>query len=192
MDATRLAHVNWRLRRLGRGLDWTIVVALGLAAFGIAFYFSTVAPALAHAAEQRDRFAHLRASAAQASGEATVRDPQADLAEFYASLAPPAKVPEMLRRLHRAAAGQGLAVDQADYRPQADPDGRIVRYQILMPARGSYPQVRRFLAQATRELPALAVDGVTFQRQQVGEASLEAQVKLVLFVQAGQVAEKAR
>ncbi len=182
MDAARIANLNWRLRRAGRGLDWTMALALGFAAFGIAFYFSTVAPAIHHATELRERFGHLRAAASAFEGNAAAHDPQADLATFYASLADPAKVPEMLRRLHTIAADRGLALEQAAYRPVADPQGRVVRYQIVLPAKAAYPQVRRFLAQATRDLPALAVDGVTFQRQQVGEASLEAQIKLTLFV----------
>lgn len=184
MDALRAPHLNWRLRRLSRGMDWTLTLALGLAAFGAAFYFSTVAPALAYKAELRERFAHLRAASSPLAEDVRdARDPHADLVTFYASLAQPGKVPDMLRRLHRAAADQGLVVEQSEYRPLPDPAGRLVRYQILLPARGSYPQVRRFLAQATRELPALAVDGVTFQRQQVGDELLDAQVKLTLFVQ---------
>lgn len=184
MDALRAPHLNWHLRRLSRGMDWTLTLALGLAAFCAAFYFSTVAPALAHQAQLRERFAQLRAvSSVPAEGAPEASDPQADLAAFYASLAQPGKVPDMLRRLHRAATDQRLVVEQAEYRPLPDPAGRLVRYQILLPAKGSYPQVRRFLAQATRELPALAVDGVTFQRQQVGDERLDAQVKFTLFVQ---------
>lgn len=183
MVAARVANIGWRLRRVGRGLDWTVTLALGLAAFGAAFYFSTVASAIAHTTGLRERIAQLRAVNAQAPEQAAVRDPVADLAAFYGALAESQKIPDMLRRLHRVAADQGLLVEQASYRAVADPDGRLVRYQILLPARGSYPEVRGFLAQATRQLPALAVDGVTFQRQQVGEQTLEAQLKLTLFVQ---------
>lgn len=183
MDVLRAPQLNWHLRRLSRGMDWTLTLALGLAAFGTAFYFSTVAPALAHQSELRERFAQLRAVTSLPTEDAPAHDPQTDLATFYASLAQPGKVPDLLRRLHRAAADQRLVVEQAEYRPLPDPAGRLVRYQILLPAKGSYPQVRRFLAQATRELPALAVNGVTFQRQHVGDELLDAQVKLTLFVQ---------
>ncbi len=186
MAAANLALVTWRLRRLGRGLDWTMTLALGLVAFNLAFYFSAVAPAVSQTSNLRAEVAQLRVTAAQVAGKAVApSDPVADLGAFYSALARPAQVPDLLRRLHRAAADQGLLVEQGEYRPLPDPDGRLVRYQILLPAKGTYPEVRRFLAQASRALPALALDGVAFQRQQIGDEMLEAQIKLTLFVESG-------
>jgi len=88
----------------------------------------------------------------------------------------------MLRRLHLNAEDQGLVLLQAEYRPVPDSEGKLVRYQILLPAKGTYPEIRRFLSQASRELPGLAIDGINFQRQQIGDAVLEAQIKLTLFL----------
>jgi hypothetical protein len=195
MAAANLALVTWRLRRLARGLDWTASLALGLAAFNVAFYFSAVAPAADRATELRAETARLRAATAGVAQEAAaVHDPQADLAAFYSAMARPAQIPDLLRRLHRAAADQGLLIEQAEYRPVPDPDGRLTRYQILLPARGTYPEVRRFLAQAKRDVPALALDGVAFQRQQIGDEMLEAQIKFTLFVEtrAATLAENTR
>lgn len=186
MAAANFPLVGWRLRRLGRGLDWAMTLALGLVAFNVAFYFSTVAPVAGQAAELRAEVARLRtATATHPEEAAAVRDPAADLDAFYGALARPAQIPDLLRRLHRSAAEQGLVVEQGEYRPVPDPDGRLVRYQILLPAKGTYPQVRRFLAQASRTLPALALEGVAFQRQQIGEEMLEAQIKFTLFVDSG-------
>lgn len=183
MAAANLPLVGWRLRRLGRGLDWAMTLALGLVAFNAAFYFSAVAPVVSQASELRAEMARLRASTADSTQQAAVvHDPAADLGAFYATLARPAQIPDLLRRLHRAAADQGLVVEQGEYRPVPDPDGRLVRYQILLPARGTYPEVRRFLAQASRTVPALALEGVAFQRQQIGDEMLEAQIKFTLFV----------
>jgi len=183
MAAAKLSLVTWRLRRLARGLHWTVSLALGLAAFIVAFYFSAVAPAVERAAELRGEVARLRAATASLAQDAgIVHDPQADLAAFYSAMVRPAQIPDLLRRLHRAAADQHLLVEQAEYRPVADPNGRLTRYQILVPAKGTYPEVRRFLAQAKRDVPALALDGVAFQRQQIGDELLEAQIKFTLFV----------
>lgn len=184
MAAADLSLVTWRLRRLGRGLDWTTTLALGLVAFNVAFYFSAVAPAVSQTSNLRAEVAQLRTATANVpEGAAAVHDPVADLGAFYSALARPAQVPDLLRRLHRAAADQGLLVEQGEYRPLPDPGGRLVRYQILLPAKGTYPEVRRFLAQASRTLPGLALDGVAFQRQQIGDEMLEAQIKFTLFVE---------
>jgi len=195
MAAAKISLVTWRLRRLARDLHWTVSLALGLVAFIIAFYFSAVAPAVERASELRADVARLRASTSHVAVDASiVHDPQADLSRFYSAMARPAQIPDFLRRLHRAAADQRLLVEQAEYRPVPDPNGRLTHYQILVPAKGTYPEVRRFLAQAKRDVPALALDGVAFQRQQIGDEILEAQIKFTLFVdtRAATLAENAR
>lgn len=184
MDADTVALVTWRMRRLVRSLNWTAALALALAAFDVAFYFSAVAPTMLAGQGLRAHASDLRATAAREPDHAARRhDPQAELDAFYAALAQPAHVPDLLRRLHRVAANQGLVVEQGEYRPLPDPSGKLTRYQILLPARGTYPEVRRFIAQASRELPALALDGIAFQRQQIGDEIVETQIKFTLFVQ---------
>jgi Type II secretion system (T2SS), protein M subtype b len=111
-----------------------------------------------------------------------ISDPRIELAEFYAALENPANAPDLLRRLHRAARDQGLRLDQAEYRPLPDPEGKLTRYQILLPAKGTYPEIRRFLVQAGGNLPGLAVDSISFQRQQIGDPVVEAQIKMTLFL----------
>lgn len=193
MDASALTHLNWRLRGLTRGLDWTLVAALALIAFNVAFYFSAVGPSMAHTEQLRAQAAQLHADRERPPGTVAPRDPRMELADFYGALAPRERVPDLLRRLHQIASAQGLAVEQADYRPVPDPSGRLTRYQLTLPAKGTYPEVRRFLAHAGRELPGLALDGVAFQRQLAGDELLEAQVKLTLFIDAaGAPARSAR
>ena len=184
MDRKNLELTGWRLRRLARGLHWTMVLALGLVAFDVAFHYSAVGPVL----QERTR---LRAEAAKlhaALNDSPVRDatapgdPGADLAAFYAALARPANAPDLLRRLHRTAQANGLRLEHGEYRPLADPGGKLTRYQILLPAKGTYPEVRRFLAQAGREIPGLSLDGISFQRQKIGDEALQTQIKFTLFL----------
>lgn len=184
MDAGAFAHVTWRLRGLARGLDWTLVAAFALIAFNVALYFSVVGPSMVHTEQLRAQATQLRTERERQPGGTKARDPRAELADFYGALAPRERVPDLLRRLHQIASVQGLAVEQADYRPVPDPGGRLTRYQVTLPAKGTYPEVRRFLAHAGRELPGLALDGVAFQRQLAGDELVEAQVKLTLFVDA--------
>jgi hypothetical protein len=183
MAGKKVRLVIWRLRRWTRALTWPAAAAAGLVAFETAFYFSAMAPLLQERSKLRDEVALLSQTSAQSRGHVTpMSDPRAELAEFYGALAQPASVPDLLRKLHRAARDQGLSLDQAEYRPLPDPEGRLIRYQILLPAKGTYPEVRRFLVQAGGEIPGLAVDGINFQRQQIGDPALEAQIKFTLFL----------
>ena len=59
-----------------------------------------------------------------------------------------------------------------------------MRYQIVLPVKGSYLQVRRFLAQAMRDTPGLALEGISFQRQEGDAPVLEAQLRLTVYLRA--------
>jgi len=50
--------------------------------------------------------------------------------------------------------------------------------------RGSYPQIRRFIAAALNEVPIASLEGVVFQRDKVSEGVVEANVTLTLHLQA--------
>ena len=174
--------VIWRLRRLARAINLPAALAIGLLAFEAAFHFSVMAPVLDERTKRRSEVLLGQASTQSRNPPSAISDPRTELAAFYAALAQPANAPDLLRRLHRAAREQGLTLDQADYRPSPDPEGKLTRYQILLPAKGTYPEVRRFLVQVSGDVPGLAIDGITLQRQQIGDAVVEAQIKLTLFL----------
>jgi hypothetical protein len=177
------ASVIWRARRIARIAGWPVWLAIGLFAFETAFHFSAMRPLADRQAMLRVQVTERERAVAQSPARvASVRDPREELGAFYGALARPVDAPDMLRRLHRAARDQGLILDQADYRPVPDPDGGLTRYQIVLPARGTYPEVRRFLVRASGDVPGLAIDSVLFQRQQIGDAQVDAQIKLTLFL----------
>lgn len=183
MDRKDVGLVIWRLRRLARAIGWSAALAVGLLAFEAVFHFSAIAPVLDEQARLRSEVVLLsQASARHGNNASPPADPRTELVEFYAALAQPAGAPDLLRRLHRVARDQGLTLDQAEYRPLPDPEGKLTRYQIVLPAKGTYPEVRRFLVQASGDLPGLAVDSISFQRQQIGDPVVEAQIKMTLFL----------
>ncbi|MFN0039715.1 MAG: hypothetical protein ACKVP2_09410 [Burkholderiales bacterium] len=180
------AFLNWHATRVLRGLNWPFALALVLLAFAAAFYFSALAPVQAHNTSLHAQLEQLRRELAASPANPTQRrDAAADLAEFYRALGAENATPDLLRALHRAAKLQNLAVAKSEYHLVADPGGKLIRYQILMPARGKYSAVRGFLAQAGRDIPGLALDGVNFQRQRIGEEALDAQIKFTLFLGVG-------
>jgi L-lactate dehydrogenase complex protein LldG len=48
------------------------------------------------------------------------------------------------------------------------------------PVTGSYPQIRKFIASLLVDLPAISLDGVSFQRQKIGDPQVESQIKLIV------------
>ncbi len=183
MDAT-IELALWRLKRTVRSMGWPAVGAIALAAFAAGLFVSSVMPLQAEIAALKERVRQLEAPAAgERATPAQAQDPSAQLAAFYGRLPPARQAPEVVRRLHALARQVGLALERGEYRPLPDPSARLVRYQILFPVRGTYPQIKDFLARALRAMPALALEGVGFQRDDDSQA-LEAQLRFMVFLRA--------
>jgi hypothetical protein len=48
--------------------------------------------------------------------------------------------------------------------------------------RGTYPQLRDFLAGVLKDMPVASIDAVRFERKRAAETQLEAQVRVTLHV----------
>lgn len=105
-------------------------------------------------------------------------DPRTQLATFYATFERADKLTGSLGKLHALGRAKGLELKRAEYRLSSPTEGRLDRYQVVMPLRGSYKALRAFIAAALRELPTMTLDQVQFQRQEVGEAMVDAQLTL--------------
>lgn len=81
------------------------------------------------------------------------------------ALPPAARADAAVQRLFALAAEHGLTIAQADYRRHET--GRVGRWQVQMPATGTYPQVRRFL-RAAQAIPGLSLDEVGIHRAPSG------------------------
>jgi len=177
--------IAWRLRRAARSPLAPALLALALLGVDAGFYFTRLEPAKARASALAQDLMQRRADSAATRRAAPDENPQAELARFYSMLAPAPSVQDVLDRLHSAAADAGLAVQQAEYRPASEPGGRLLRHEIVLPLRGRYPEIRRYLSQVTREMPGLTLDSVSIQRANIAAETGEAQVRMTLFAQAG-------
>ena len=175
----------WRFKRGLRELGWSGVAGVVMLLFAAGYYFSTYAPLQDEVELQKQAFESASAELKRSGRDEEAGTPRRQLTEFYSRLKSQADVPEVVRGLHRSADAAGLRYARGDYRPQRDASGKMLRYQITLPVRGTYPEVRRFLAQALREEPALALDGVGFQTDQSG-GGLETRVQFTLFVRANE------
>lgn len=114
----------------------------------------------------------------------TQQSPVARLEQFYGEFPLVADIPASLGVVVRLAAVHGLALDQGQYRLGAEAAGPLLRYEMKLPVRGSYRQVRAFVEELLVEVPAFALDGVEFKRDAVGDAALDAAIAFSLYVRA--------
>ena len=101
---------------------------------------------------------------------------------LYASLPPHDELAPQVERIYAAAASEHLALLQGEYARTEVAGTRLVRYRITLPVRGTYVQVRRFVAAASVAVPGLAIDDLNLQRKTVADEQLEARVQFSLFL----------
>jgi Tfp pilus assembly protein PilO len=181
MDAA-LKLARWRLRRAVHVMGWLSLGGVALTVFAAAFALSNIVPLQAEVTALRDRVQQLETQAARFTATEPPSRPEIRLAAFYQQLPPAEQARDVVRRLHARARDAGLVLERGDYRPQSDPAGRLMRYEIVLPVKGSYPQVKRFLAQAMADTPGLALDAIGLQREQDTSAELEVQLRFTVFM----------
>jgi Tfp pilus assembly protein PilO len=97
------------------------------------------------------------------------------VAEVYEFLRKPEETTDWLAKLHGIASATGVQLKSATYRTHAE--GRIERYEIVLPVSGSYGQIRDFLKRALAEIPVMSLDSLSLKRK---DETLQAEMRLTL------------
>lgn len=186
MDHRLSARLRWRLKAGFAYLGWPGSVGLGLLALALVGYQTVLLPAQDRLANLRTQISNQRAQIAKNKAMQTAMPaPEDNLLDFYRRFPVHVAAPDVLEKLYTAAADAGIALEQGEYRPETAKGDKLDRYQITLPVTGSYPQIRKFIARLLVDLPAISLDGVSFQRQKIGDAQVESQIKLTLYLGRG-------
>jgi len=174
-----LEHLRREVGRLGT----MGVVGIGLLVFAVAFYFSALRPgerALGELrVEARDLERQLQMGGSLATRE---RTPSEQLAAFYAFFPASGETSALLKRISAAAGSRGLELQSGEYRMQQSQGARLARYEITLPLKGSYTQVRDFVADVLAAVPAAVLEEVNLRRESIESARLEARVRFTVYV----------
>jgi hypothetical protein len=178
-----MKRLQERMIRATERLGWQGVVGVGLLAFVAAFYFSAYRP-------EQMRLEELRLEVARL-GDARTRPARQPLSvvdkldAFYREFPPSGHVSDSLEKIFAAADEQAITLEQGEYRAVRDSVGRLSHYQVILPLRGTYPRIRKFVASALAQVRSLSLESIQFERQKVGDQSVEAKVKLVMYMERG-------
>lgn len=162
-------------------LGWQGRLGLGLLVLAAAAYFLAVAPA-AERLDELEHSAHAQASRAGSPALGGARPADEQLVEFYRFFPGDKEFVDWLGKVALIANEDGLAIDQAEYTVVEDVGGRLARYQVTLPIRGDYRQIRRFLSTLGSEVPIVALEQVQFDRQKVGDTVVNARIRLAIFM----------
>jgi len=174
----------WYARHGVRRLGPVGLAGVGFAVVGLALYAALVAPSQARLGELKQATAtlHERLQRAAGSFSDARRTPEEQLANFYNSFPGMQSAPDLLGKIYKSAERRGLTLQQGEYKPARERLGLLTRYQITLPVKGPYLQVREFLGAVLKDIPFIALDNVSFQRERIGEPAVEAKIQLTLYV----------
>lgn len=171
-------RLRYRLARLGHAG----VAGLALAVFAAALHLGGTREREARLAAIDADIGAARSRLAGASAPAAT--PQQQLARFHAAFPGPAAFGDFLATVNQAAAERGLAIRNADYREQPDAASGLKRYQVSLPMKGGYPQLRGWLADVLNAHASAALDDIQLRRDTIGAPEVEARLRLSFYVAA--------
>ncbi|HZO03626.1 MAG TPA: GspMb/PilO family protein [Burkholderiales bacterium] len=162
------------MKRLIDHVGITGVAALVLLAAAVAFSSFVLRPLEARGALMQERLSRK----APAATEGELRG-ASKVAAVYEYLKKPEETTDWLAKLHGIGTATGVQLRSATYRSQPS-EGRIERYEIVLPATGSYGQIRDFLKRARAEIPVMSVDQVKLAKDGANRGLVQAEMRLTL------------
>lgn len=178
--ATRVKIVPWLLLQLmARRVDWITLSALIVCLVGASLRW-LVLPQI----EQRTRTAAM-SLADDPTGRRRLDDESFQTERYRAfqnRLVNNGERSELLKTVFSEAAAAGIPLAQGDYTLVADAEGGYDRLQIILPLKGSYTQIRSFAKALLEKLPPLSLDEITFRRDHIKSPTVEARLRLTLYL----------
>jgi len=94
------------------------------------------------------------------------------------------RMPAFIQDVQDRAQRGGVRIDRTEYRVQSALGKRALRLQLVLPAHGTYPQLRGWLESLLHEHPSAALDELTLRREAEGAIQLESHVVFSYYCQA--------
>lgn len=158
------------------------LLAGGLLITGLGFAIMILYPLLQQRAQAQAQLEQQTARVNQPVAKSLRSTPAEQLIEFYQFFPSQNSVPQQLDKIYRAAQVHGIQLAQANYAPSTEKRARLLRYQITLPVKGSYVQLRKFVATVLAAVPVASLDNIGFERQKIGDQTIDAKIKLTLYL----------
>ena len=167
-----IAEAAWQVRRLGA----MTVAGIAAAVLALVLFLGNNLPQGKLVAGLKAQLAHV-ASAATSSATAV---PGTGM--VLAALPPRDSAPQILAKVLEEARASGIDLPKGQYEFVSAHEGVAARYRMTFPVRAEYPAIREFLDRTLVALPAVAVEGMRIERKNVGDNSVDAELRLSAYV----------
>jgi Tfp pilus assembly protein PilO len=128
---------------------------------------------------------------AQAQQKSVGLNPAADtyssaahLRAFYEFFPARQSAPQLLGTLYKAASTESISLSEGEYKYSVGNAGAMGMYQVDLPVKGTYVQIRKFIVKVLNAMPSAALEEVSFKRESVGSGVLEARIRFTIYLSA--------
>jgi Pilus assembly protein, PilO len=158
------------------------VIGLSLCIFSLATLFSTNGPLHQQVSSKTIDLESARQIASGANRD-ELPDMQAASAKKLVNELPSRNdLPQIMGQIVTIAAASGISLERGNYDFSTTDASDVARYSLSLPVRGTYPQVRQFVENTLAAVPVLALEGMRFERNEVAEQSIAADLEFAVFV----------
>jgi hypothetical protein len=187
MDRSVLIQALYRLRWQTAWLGTPGKTGFGLLVFSAVFFIAAVLPRHVETSALMHKAQEVKVNPQEKITVAAGRKIQGDqgLQAFYAFFPNIDSSPFWIREMVQAAATSDVEISGSDYRMVRDKGWRLARYEMMLPVRGRYSQVRAFIAAALHIVPPMALVEVVIKREGVESELLETNLKFNLYLNEG-------
>lgn len=173
-----LRNLRFRLQVMGPlgwagGALWVAAVLLTL---------TMLLPGMLHLQQLEQDVAALHRDMPRHRGQWVDRSPQATLKAFYRFLPAESEASSQVTALFAAADAHGIDLAHAEYALVHDHDAALSRYQVVLPLHGTYAEIRHFVIALLNDMPALAVNELSFKREDAQSREVDASLRLTIFL----------
>jgi hypothetical protein len=179
-----LNRLAWEAAKWAKRLGVLGLTGLVLMAIALVALFGFILPSEANLIRTTGVVADLkkRHNAELANPMARSLPAESSLTSFYKHLPPEQSATKQMKKIYKFASGESLQLTQGEYKFTRDKAGRLGSYQIILPVKGSYIQVRKFIAKVMNTMPMVALDEISFRRETIGGAEVEAKIQFTIFL----------
>jgi hypothetical protein len=168
-----------------RNLEGAAKVGCGMLALSVVLAVSVLIPTQQKLQQTERELAEQRRTVEQNPQSLQVRSPDAVLAEFYRFLPPEDKLLEQVAQVLEVTEDNGIEADRIEYAVLPDAGGKLRRYQMTMPVRGTYPNTRYFMIDLLNQMPSVAISDLSFRRQDPHGDQVESRMRLTFYLRRG-------
>lgn len=171
------------LLRLRHYLGWSGLAGLVAAVAGLAIYLFAVLPAERQLQLRQYELVQLSTHPKLDSlAKPARKDDGTALEEFYRQFPAVTSLPDLLDTLHALAEAREITLDHGEFKFGNEQGGKLLRYEITLPVKGSYPHLRSFIDEAAHKLPTMGLSEISLKREAVGDALVQAKLDFVLYM----------